>query len=415
MHAMSMRPPALKAVFAGCFSWHKYDAFRRGGIFAQWGTGPTRSIEEEMNVKPVDGDASKILLREAVTEHQRSTPLFEMWKGLPYRDSYSPLVASRFWQEGSAANYMDQIQRSGAALYIMAGWQDELRDQGVIAFLNIPGSRIVFGPWLHCMNDGFPLIEEAHRFFDQYVKGIDLGLSTEPLIHYFTRNAAPGTEWRTSGAWPLLETRYERSFLATGGKLATRPPSGTAAPAAFTVKYDVACPDASNPMTQGPFAQPCHVAGAGASFAQPALTKDTELTGHAVADLWIAADAVDANVFAYLEDVAPDGSVKVITEGRLKASLRATAPAPWLMPGSIPWHRSFVEDAAPLEPGKPVQLTFDFMPTSYLAKAGHRIQVTITGADARERARDAGTLAKTISVYTDQSHPSSVTLPVITR
>src|SRR5690606_1629981 len=38
LHVMSVRPPALKAVFAGCFSWHKYDAFRRGGIFAQWGT-----------------------------------------------------------------------------------------------------------------------------------------------------------------------------------------------------------------------------------------------------------------------------------------------------------------------------------------------------------------------------------------
>ena len=186
MHAMAMRPPALKAVFAGCFSWHKYDAFRRGGIFAQWGTGPTRTIEEEMNVKPVDGDANKALLRLAVEEHQRSTPLFEMWKGLPYRDSYSPLVASRFWQEGSAANYLDQIRHSGAALYIMGGWRDELRDQGAIAFLNVPNSRIVFGPWLHCMNDGFLLLEEAHRFFDQYVKGIDLGMSSEPrraLLH----------------------------------------------------------------------------------------------------------------------------------------------------------------------------------------------------------------------------------------
>ena len=43
MHAATVRPPALKAVFAGCFSWHKYDPFRRGGIYAQWGTGPTRA------------------------------------------------------------------------------------------------------------------------------------------------------------------------------------------------------------------------------------------------------------------------------------------------------------------------------------------------------------------------------------
>ena len=38
-------------------------------------------------------------------------------------------------------------------------------------------------------------------------------------------------------------------------------------------------------------------------------------------------------VFAYLEDVAPDGTVRVVTEGRLKASVRATATPNWKIPG----------------------------------------------------------------------------------
>jgi uncharacterized protein len=415
MHAMTMRPPALKAVFAGCFSWHKYDAFRRGGIFAQWGTGPTRTIEEEMKVRPVDDDADKVLLRQAVEEHQRSTPLFDLWQGLPYRDSYSPLVASRFWQEGSVANYRDQMQRSGAALYIMGGWHDELRDQGTIAFLNLPGSRLLLGPWTHCRNDGFALLEEAHRFFDQYVKGIDRGMAGEPRVHYFTINAVPGTEWRSAATWPLPGTRHERSFLTAAGALSPRKPTTSAASANFTVKYDVACPGANTPLTQGPFAQPCHIAGAGRSFTQPPVSQDTEVTGHATADLWIAADARDANIFAYLEDVSPDGNVRVITEGRLKASLRATTAAPWRMPDDIPWHRAFTEDVAPLDPGRPVQLRFDFMPTSYVIKARHRVRVTLTGADARERDRDTGALATRISIYADRDHPSSVTLPIIAR
>ena len=49
MHALTVRPPALKAAFAGCFSWHKYDAFRRGGIFAQWGAGPNRTVEQDLH------------------------------------------------------------------------------------------------------------------------------------------------------------------------------------------------------------------------------------------------------------------------------------------------------------------------------------------------------------------------------
>jgi len=415
MHAMTVRPPALKAVFAGCFSWHKYDAFRRGGIFAQWGTGPTRTIEQDMRFNtPVDGDEEKVLLRQAVEEHQRAPKLLELWKGLPYRNSYSSLVASRFWQEGSAANYADQIRQSGAALYIQGGWYDELRDQGLIAWLNVPGSRIVVGPWKHCRNDDLPLLEEAHRFFDYHLKGIDTGIASDQPIHYFTVNAEPGSEWRSARSWPVPGTENERSYLTAAGGLAVRAPKKAKASTSFGVKYDIECPDAGKgPFDSGPFAQPCHVEGWGTSFAQKPVRSDTEVTGSPVAEIWIAGDAGDANVFAYLEDVAPDGSVTMVTEGRLKASVRATQDAPWKMFPGVPWHRAFVEDASPLTPGTPARLTFDLMPTSYIFKAGHRIQVTLTGADPRERLRDESGLAKRIEVLADKAHPSWIDLPVV--
>lgn len=416
MQTLTVRPPALKAAFAGCFSWHKYDAFRRGGILAQWGVGPTRTIEQDMAVKPVDGDDSKTLLRQAAEEHQRSTPLAEMWRQLPYRNSYSPLVSSRFWQEGSSANYADQIRTSGVALYILGGWHDELRDQGLITLLNVPGSRILIGPWKHCRNDDFPLLDEVHRFFDHTLKGVDNGIGKEAPIHYYLMNATPGTEWRTAASWPLAEAQYQKLFLGTGGKLAIQAPGAKAAATAFAVKYDITCPNAGTGLLDtGPFAQPCHVAGMGPSFAGPALGRDTEVTGNPVVSMWVAADGQDANVFAYLEDVAPDGTVTMVTEGRLKASLRATATAPWKMPAGVPWHRSFVEDAAPLTPGTPVELSFDMMPTAYLFKAGHRIQVTIAGADPRESGRDTARLAKTINILSDRDHPSSMTIPVVAK
>jgi len=116
MHAMESRPPHLKAVFAGCFSWSKYDAWRRGGIFAQWGTGPQRTVEQDIAVKPVDGDENKVLLRQAAEEHQQSTVLYEMWRGLPYRDSTSPLVQSRFWSECSVGSLAPQQMQGGVPL-----------------------------------------------------------------------------------------------------------------------------------------------------------------------------------------------------------------------------------------------------------------------------------------------------------
>ncbi|MFL6728155.1 MAG: CocE/NonD family hydrolase [Sphingomicrobium sp.] len=407
LQALTVRPPALKASFLGCFSWHKYDAFRRGGIFAQWGTGPSRTVEQDVAVSPVQGDEDKKLLRQAAEEHQLSTNLFEMWKQMPFRDSFSTLVGSRFWGESSGANYADQIRRSGVAVYILGGWFDELRDQGVTAHLNIPGSKIIIGPWKHCQNNGFPLFEEIHRFYDQYLKGVDTGITREPAIHYYTLNAAPGTEWRGVDQWPVPGTKATMLTIGGSGPLALSGATGKP----FAVNYQIDCPEAK----LGPVAQPCHIVGAGPSFTGPSLARDTEVTGSGVADLWIAADGPDANVFAYLEDVGPDGSVRVVTEGRLKASLRKLAKAPWVMPTGVPWHRAYAEDAQPLVAGQPVELKFEIMPTSYVFKAGHRLQLTITGADPRERARDLQGLSKTITILSDAQHPSALTLPVVVR
>jgi predicted acyl esterase len=406
MHAMTVNAPHLKAVFAGCFSWNKYDAMRRGGIFAQWGTGPTRSIEQDMAIKPVDGDEGKVLLRRAAEEHQRGVPLFELWKSLPYRDSFARSVQSTFWAEGSASSYRPQIVQGGAALYIVGGWRDELRDQGLIARMNVPGARLLIGNWLHCENEGFALIEEAHRFFDRYLKRIDTGIDRDPPIHYFV--VGPD-EWRATSEWPLPQAR-QVPFALTPGGLRQGAARGQALRQAFAVDYTVSCPEGGS----GARVQPCHLPGQGFSLAGKVLTAPVEVTGHGIADVWIAADTPDANLFLLLEDVAPDGGVKVVTEGRLKVSLRKLGEAPWALPG-LPWHRAFAEDVQPLAPGVPVRLQFDLLPTSYVFAKGHRIQFTFTGSDHRERARDPDAQPKQITLLSDKAHPSTVSLPIVAR
>jgi putative CocE/NonD family hydrolase len=404
VHAMTGGNPHLKAVFAGCFSWNKYDAMRRGGIFAQWGTGPTRRIEQDMAITPIDGDESKALLRQAAQEHQRATPLFDLWKSLPYRDSWAPSVQSTFWSEGSASSYHSQMLRSGAALYVVGGWRDELRDQGLIAFLNMPGTRILIGDWLHCQNDGFGLVEEAHRFFDRHLKGIDTGIDRDAPIHYYTVGAS---EWRTASQWPLPQAA-QTSFAITPKGLEEAGAKVPTVKTSFGVDYTITCPEGGSGST----VQPCHLVGKGLSLAGKALTAPVEVTGHGLADVWIATDTPDANLFLLLEDVAPDGSVKVVTEGRLKASLRKVNAAPWALPG-LPWHRAYAEDEQLLKVGEPVRLQFDLLPTSYVWAKGHRIQFTFTGSDHRERARNANAQPATITLLSDPAHPSRVSLPVV--
>ena len=412
MHAITMRPPHLIAAFLGCFAWDTYDWTLRGGIFAQWGTGVQRTVEEDLKSTPVDGDESKVLLLQAAQEHQKNTNLAALWRGIPYRDDFSPLTASRFWSEGSIASYADQMRQSGVVLYITGGWRDDLRKDAWVTFNNwTPGKRhIIIGPWVHCRNPDFDLFAEMQRFFDFYLKDVANGFATDAPIHYFTVNAPAGKEWHAAQSWPPPGASDLRLHLAAKARLSAAPSGGMSS---FTVRYEVSCPPGFDPALQsGPFAQPCPVEQAGAHFLSPVLRTPTEVTGHPVADLWISADTADANLFIYLEDVAPDGTVTAVTDGRQRASLRKVVAPPWNYMG-LPWRRSNREDEQTLVPGVPVRVQIDLLPISYVFKSGHRIRVSVTGADYRERDRKVLTPAPTIAIYDSTQNPSTLVLPVL--
>ena len=175
------------------------------------------------------------------------------------------------------------------------------------------------------------------------------------------------------------------------------------------------CAPGFDPALQsGPFAQPCPVEQAAAHFVSAVLKQDTQITGHPIADMMLSIDAADANVFVYLEDVAPDGSVSSITDGRQRAFLpkKIVVDAPWNYIG-LPWRRSNREDVQPLTPGVPVRVRFDLLPVSYIFKAGHRMRVSVAGADYRERDREAVNPAPTLTIYNSKESPSTIILPVI--
>jgi uncharacterized protein len=418
MHAITAANPHLKAAWAGCFSWEKYDGFWRGGIYANWGTGPERTVEQDMANTPVQGDEAKVLLRQAAEEHQGSTVLTQMWAAMPFRDDYAPGVGSRFWYEGSIASYLPQINTSGTAVYIQGGWRDDLRGQGLLTYANLKNERhVIIGPWGHCQNGDFNMLAEMQRFFDQHLKGIPTGIHAQDPIHYFTVNAPVGTEWRSSKTWPVAGTQLTKLFLAgsspSGGELRSQEPAGAGSQTTFTVRYDVDCPAmARQPGGLLTGAPPCPVEHGGPRFTTAPLESDIEVTGDAVVGLWISSNTSDGNIFVYLEDVGPDGKVTQVTDARIKASLRKVSK-PKYENYSLPYHRSHREDAQPLKPGEPVQLVFAFLPDSYIFKAGHRIRISVAGSDYRERDRTPVSPAPIMTVYNTPANPSYISLPVV--
>ena len=147
------------------------------------------------------------------------------------------------------------------------------------------------------------------------------------------------------------------------------------------------------------------------SFLTAPLAKDTQVTGHPSALLWIASTGDDADIIARIDDVAPDGTHRYVgVEGKLRASMRATASPPYDTMG-LPWHPFTAESARLLVPGVAVEAPFEFLPTSYIFKAGHRIRLTLQFADARATPKLAP--APLITLLHHRDAPSRIELPVL--
>ncbi len=408
LHALSTAPPHLKAVFPGCFSWNKFDGFLRGGILANYGTGSEHPYTDDLRTVRVDEDPSGTMLQAAAEQHQGNTSLYQLEKGLPFRDSWSALVKSRYWQEAAVSNYQSALERNNVPVYGFSGWNDDFRKEILVANLNLhnPG-RVLIGPWGHCQNTGFALVTERLRFFDRYLKGIENGIDKEPPILYYTVGAPIGTEWRQSSQWPPAGMTPANFYLAPSSQLARAEPTARSSRDARTVRYDAECPNRRNPLEQS-----CVLDDRGFTYTTDALKSDLELTGHPIVHLWISTTVPDLNFFAYLEDVTPDGTVSVITDGRLRASLRALGTAPYSY-FDLPYHRMFEEDRQLLKPGEEAELVFDMLPLSRVFSKGHRLRLTVTNADPREKDGEVLSPAPTVHLLRERTHASYVTLPVM--
>lgn len=417
MQAATVGAPHLKAVFAGNYSFHKYDAFQRGGIRANWGAGPNRTREEDLRNLPVDADRDGSLLRQAVAQHQANTSLKDMWRAAPYRDSEVASVGTRPWHEYSVATYKDAIERSGVPVYSFDGWDDDFRKESLVSAATLSNPhKVLVGPWPHCGSEGFDIVAERHRFFDYWLKGVDNGIMQEPPVHYYTGSSDGTGEWRDARQWPpnppARQTRYYLDGGSSGtvgsvndGTLDHSRPRGHGAGDAYRVDYSVSCPE---PVGLG---QTCPQDEKGLTYTTAPLRDDVELTGHPEVSLHLSSTAPDGNVFAYLSDVAPDGTVRILTDGRIRLALRSTQRAPYDVLGT-PWHRGNAGDAEPMPAARAERVDFDMLPLSSVVPAGHRLRVTVTGADVRESDRTELSPAPVYTVHRERAHASSITLPI---
>jgi len=380
LHVASTAPPALQAIFAGATDLDKFAFVRKGGITAQFNTRPDEPLSDDLMSLPMDEDRDGSQLRAAVAEHAGNTPMAPLWYGMPFRDSESPLTGNRYWEEVGPYTYLDVLKGSGIAMYLWSNWRDEPTAQMILASENL-GGRLLLGPGSHCVPPpDFDFAREVQQFFDEQLRNVPH--SQHPRVTWWLEDERAGKHWQHSDSWPGVNAARETWYLGASresGLRDLRLQSDVARKAnpEFRVDYGVGDSEYFAFWVESQH-------GRGLSFTSDALSSDQELIGYPVVHLRVASDASEPLLFAYLEQLSPDGSADVIAFGRLAAAYRKTGEAPYAAL-DLPWHTGMAEDYAPLMPGREVILSFALTPASRVIHAGQRLRLVVTGADPRQR------------------------------
>jgi uncharacterized protein len=401
-----------------------------------------------------DGQPRSHVYWQATLAHRANRNLtLDRLLAAPHRDSRIDGLPYR-WRDLDPGSKPQGIARSGIAVYHRGGWFDyHARDTAMwqatlagrtpsfmmmapVGHGGLPvasGGEAIYraGPYLAHFGDATStntaMNLEKLAFFDRYVKGVANGFEQRPPVLIYIM----GKGWRREAEWPLSRARNLTLMPDAGGRLS----EGTVPTGQDHHAVDLAASSLSNGANRWNFGissarKPMTLDGQVAqrlSYTGAPLAQDTEVTGHPLLELVLSSSEAEGDVFAYLEDVAPDGSSLLVTEGQLRANyhrLVPGGPARGARP-ELPWQGFAANDyrPRPFAKGKQVRLRMDMMPTAWLFAKGQRLRLTLAGADWPSFALHPGLSPANNPAAPDTRRPvwtlwrgaglSSLTLPVV--
>ena len=441
--------PAVKAVVPKFIEFDVYtDIFYPGGLLLEslmdgyiercrlldlnsW-INPVRGKPTD-TVKPVDADTDGSILEAAVEEHRATNPDFSKSIEITYRDD--PIAGLGVTiDDFSMHELKEEFERSEVAIYGWGSWNDACTADTVIrrftTFSN--PQRAVIGAWNHggdknanqYLPDYAPP-QPSHlaqwledlRFFDQHLKGTETGVMDEPVVIYVTMGA---NTWNRTSTWPIEGTVSKRWHMVEGGTLSVEAPDSGDGSDTYKVDFSATTGEAGQWHTEFLGVDVIYGDRAGPdrlllTYTSEPLEADTEVTGYPVVKLYVTPSHADGAFLVYLEDVAPNGHVRFVTGGELRALHRKVSdedpPYRMLMPN----HTYKRADGEPLVPGQVAELVIGLQPASVLFKKEHRIRIAIAGHDegvfTKTPAVDDETV--TFDLHRNAEYASWVELPVV--
>ncbi|TDD89904.1 Xaa-Pro dipeptidyl-peptidase [Actinomadura darangshiensis] len=373
----------LKAIvpIAGISSW--YDYYRAGGGVV----APGGFQGEDLDV-----------LAKAVLTRRNPEVCAKVIDGIEAAQDRETGDYSKVWAE---RDYVGQARDVRAAVMVVHGLNDwNVKIKNSVQWWNaLKKAGVPRKLWLHQGNHSTPFrwrVEEWLRqtlhWFDRYLYGIRNGIEKEPKVDV---QHADGS-WETAKDWPVPGTRTVPLSLNAGasgqpGTLGLRPRHGAAqsfadAGKTRTAEQLLANEDQADPnrlaYLTGPLPEAVRVDGVPSMSVRASLDGRSPYLTALLVDYGTDARPTGARVntgqeVCYGESVPGDSGCTTRQELATETAPYKIITRGWLDARN----RHGFSRTEPIKPGRTYAFRWDFEPTDYVVKAGHRLGVIVLSTD----------------------------------
>jgi hypothetical protein len=369
LQVAALRPPALAAIVSLCSTDDRYadDIHYKGGCLLAENLGWSSTMFCYSS-RPPDPALVGERWRQLWLQRLENLPnLVETWLAHQTRDSY--------WRHGSVCEDYGAI---AAATQLWGGWSDAYHNAvpRMLANLEAPRQGII-GPWLHkyphfaVPGPAVGFLQEALRWWDRWLKGLDSGVERDPMLRVFVedwdppaaRHAVRSGRWVAEAVWPSPSIRPHLRYLTVEG-LAAAPAPETPLPLASPLDTGTAGGEYCQIWlgAEGPFDQRRDDAGS-LCFDSAPLAEPLEILGSPVVELELSSDKPVAQLTARLNELGPDGASLRVSYGVLNLC-----------------HRESHAEPAALEPGRRYRVRLQLDDCAHRFATGHRLRLALSTA-----------------------------------
>jgi putative CocE/NonD family hydrolase len=349
-------------------------------------------------------------------------------RGRDQRGYFRPLIAEAiaggaaaydgpFWDAMRPGDVLSDIAANGVAVFLVGGWHDAFQRGVPLNYAGLqnayvgrasespmqPGQpvsdrvRLLMGPWYHVSDfDGLHLNALQLRWFDNWLKDEPTAaISSSPFVF----QAIGSSRWFHAREYPLAEMTPTRFYLSHSGRL-----TGDCAPnkTVGSLSYVARGPLAGRSLEQWSLGMNSFITAqrgkrirydldnqrlqrGALTYTTAPFTAPMLVAGPVALTVYATATTTETLWVVHLDDVAPDGVSRPLTQGALLGSHRTLDSArTWYLPdGTIlrPHHFSTRSSAEPVVPGEVARYDIEVFPTAALMAPAHQLRLTLTTYD----------------------------------